>query len=77
MKKTITSNDLKNLVNEAHAQVKDLKGGKTQIIFHSWTKLILIYLAYPFVSRREKLSRPETRIMFSVSNPFPRCTPQF
>ena len=28
MKKTITSNDLKNLVNEAHAQVKDLKGGK-------------------------------------------------
>ena len=28
MKKTITSHDLKNLVNEAHAQVKDLKGGK-------------------------------------------------
>ena len=28
MKKTITTSDLKNLVNEAHAQVKDLKGGK-------------------------------------------------
>ena len=28
MKKTITISDLKNLVNEAHAQVKDLKGGK-------------------------------------------------
>mgnify|MGYP000140989893 CR=1 FL=1 len=28
MKKTITMNDLKNLVQEAHAQVKDLKGGK-------------------------------------------------
>ena len=74
MKKTITSNDLKNLVNEAHAQVKDLKGGKNANYIPFLDK---IYLAYPFVSRREKLSRPETRIMFSVSNPFPRCTPQF
>ena len=70
MKKTITSNDLKNLVNEAHAQVKDLKGGKN-------ANYILIYSVYPFVSRREKLSRPETRITFSVSNPSPKCTPQF
>lgn len=28
MKRTITANDLRNLVNEAHEQVKDLKGGK-------------------------------------------------
>ena len=30
MKKTITSNDLKNLVNEAHAQVKDLKASRVR-----------------------------------------------
>ena len=77
MKKTITSNDLKNLVNEAHAQVKDLKGGKNANYIPFLDKIDSNLLAYPFVSRREKLSRPETRIMFSVSNPFPRCTPQF
>ena len=75
MKKTITSNDLKNLVNEAHAQVKDLKGGKNANYIPFLDKIDSNL--YPFVSRREKLSRPETRITFSVSNPSPKCTPQF